>query len=48
MDEKLTVSGTAKLKFSDFKLDPPTALLGSIRVRDETEIKLDLSFNKKE
>ncbi|MGY6559231.1 MAG: YceI family protein [Nitritalea sp.] len=48
LDESFQVSGTAKLKFSDFNLDPPTALLGSIRVRDETEIKLELTFNKKD
>lgn len=38
----LIVSGSHDLNMTDFGIDPPTALLGSIRARDEMTIKFEL------
>ncbi|MFO8030000.1 MAG: YceI family protein [Cyclonatronaceae bacterium] len=38
----LVVSGSHDLNMTDFGIDPPTALLGSIRARDEMTIKFEL------
>lgn len=38
----LVVSGSSDLKMTDFGIDPPTAMLGSIRSRDEMTISFEL------
>lgn len=44
-DGKVTFSGTQQLKMTDFNIDPPTALLGTIRARDEIDIIYSLTFS---
>src|SRR5690606_5381559 len=39
---RFRVSGSVKLSFSDFKLEPPTALLGLIKVKESLDIRFDL------
>lgn len=41
----VTFSGTQRLKMTDFNIDPPTAMLGSIRARDEIDIIYSLTFS---
>jgi len=41
-NEIIKIEGEQKLKMSDFNLDPPRALLGLIKVRDELTIKFEL------
>lgn len=41
----VTFSGTQQLKMTDFNIDPPTAMLGSIRARDEIDIIYSLTFS---
>jgi len=36
------VTGSKKLKMTDFKMDPPTAMMGTIKVGDEVEVFFDL------
>lgn len=40
----VTFTGTQPLKMTDFNIDPPTAMLGSIRARDEIDIIYSLTF----
>ncbi|REL33207.1 YceI family protein [Rhodohalobacter sp. SW132] len=42
---KVTFSGTQDLLMTDFGIDPPTAMLGSIRARDEITIIYSLTFS---
>ncbi len=43
MDDKVvSISGTQKLKLSDFNLEPPRALFGLIKVRDELVVTFEL------
>ncbi len=46
-DGSLTFSGSKKLKMTDYKIDPPTALLGTMTTGDEVEIvfKITLKIN---
>lgn len=39
-------SGSQDLKMTDFGIDPPTALLGTIRAKDDITVYFDLSFKK--
>ncbi len=41
-DERLNISGSHDLRMTDFGIDPPTALLGTIRSRDEMTIVFKL------
>ena len=41
---KLNISGTKKLKMSDFNISAPTALLGSLKTGDEVELIYFLQF----
>jgi polyisoprenoid-binding protein YceI len=36
-----------KFKMSEFKMDPPTAMMGSIKVGDEVTVNFDLEVNAK-
>ncbi len=42
--QKLEVTGEVPLKMSDFHIDQPTALMGTIKTGDEIRIKFDLEF----
>lgn len=42
----LVVSGSQDLKMTDFGIDPPTAVLGSIRSRDEMTIEFEIHFDQ--
>jgi len=44
-DGKVTFSGTQPLLMTDFDIDPPTALFGTIRARDEIDIIYFLTFS---
>ena len=41
----LSVQGKAPLKMTDFGIDPPTAMLGTLQTGDEISVKFDLLFN---
>lgn len=42
----IQLSGTKNLKMTDFKVDPPTAMFGTITTGDEVIIKFSTTFNK--
>lgn len=42
----ITFAGTQQLKMTDFGIDPPTAVLGTIRARDEVDIIYSLTFSR--
>lgn len=42
--EKLKISGIQKLNMTDFEIDPPTGLFGTIRARDEVEVEFEIIF----
>jgi hypothetical protein len=39
------LKGSAKLRFSDFDLEPPSKFMGMVKVKDELAIAFDLAFN---
>lgn len=41
-DERIRVEGAKELLLSDFGIDPPTAFLGLLRVRDEVRVEFDV------
>ncbi|GGW30769.1 YceI family protein [Arenibacter certesii] len=43
---KATLNGTKKLKMTDFKIDPPKALLGTITTGDDITIKFNTVLTK--
>ncbi|MBP3191808.1 YceI family protein [Natronogracilivirga saccharolytica] len=43
---RLVISGSQDLKMSDFGIEPPTAMLGSVRARDEMTIEFELILEK--
>lgn len=45
-DRQFTVSGKVRLKMSDFGIDPPTALFGTVKTDDEVEVKYKFEFTK--
>jgi len=44
--DKITLTGSKSLKMTEFKVDPPTAMFGTITTGDEVTIKFNSSFNK--
>jgi polyisoprenoid-binding protein YceI len=42
--QKLGVTGEVPLKMSDFNIEQPTAMLGTIKTGDEVVVKFDLEF----
>ncbi len=46
-DGKVQFKGQKKIKMTDFGVDPPTMLFGTIRTGDEVTIKFDLLLAKK-
>jgi polyisoprenoid-binding protein YceI len=47
-DKSITVSGSKKFKMTDYKVDPPTAVLGTIKTGDEITISFDCRFIKQQ
>lgn len=43
---ELKVKGTVKFKMSEFGIEPPTAMFGSIKTGDEVSITYELMFKK--
>ena len=41
-DGDLKISGSKKIKMTDFKMEPPTAMMGTIKVGDEVEVRFDM------
>ncbi|MBP0905395.1 YceI family protein [Mariniflexile gromovii] len=44
VDGKITLTGEKKIKMTDFKIDPPTALLGTITTGDDITIKFSTIY----
>lgn len=44
--EKIEVSGEVPLKMSEFNIEPPTAMMGTIKTGDEVLIKFNLEFQQ--
>jgi hypothetical protein len=44
--DRITLSGNKKIKMTDFKVDPPTAMFGTITTGDEVNIKFQTVFTK--
>jgi polyisoprenoid-binding protein YceI len=40
----LTIKGSKQLKMTDFKIDPPTAMLGTLKTADNIELSYSLQF----
>jgi polyisoprenoid-binding protein YceI len=43
-DDKIIVRGEKSLKMSDFGVEPPTALMGTIKTGDEITVKFETTF----
>lgn len=43
---ELTIKGSKKLKMTDFKISPPTALLGAMKTGDEVTIHFEVVMNR--
>jgi len=41
-DGLIQITGSKKLKMTDFKMDPPTAMMGTIKVGDEVEVAFEM------
>ncbi len=46
-DGSLTFNGSYKLKMTDYKIDPPTALLGTMTVGDDVEVVFRVTLKSK-
>ncbi|NJW52330.1 YceI family protein [Salinimicrobium oceani] len=44
--DKITLSGSKKIKMTDYKVDPPTAMFGTITTGDDVTIKFQTVFSK--
>jgi polyisoprenoid-binding protein YceI len=44
--QKFLVSGRVPINMSDFGIDPPTAMMGTIKTGDEVVVKFNLEFQK--
>ncbi|MTI38391.1 YceI family protein [Fulvivirga lutimaris] len=42
----ISFSGKVDFKMTDFKVDPPTALLGTVKTGDEITIQFNVKYNK--
>lgn len=45
-DNSITFSGSKKIKMTDFKIDPPTALFGTLTTGDEVEIVFQVTVKQ--
>ena len=44
--DKITLKGTKKINMTDYKVDPPTAMFGTITTGDEVNIKFEAAYSK--
>ncbi len=44
--QKFLVSGSVPIKMSDFGIEPPTAMMGTIKTHDEVVVQFNLEFQK--
>ena len=44
--DKIVLSGNKSIKMTDFKIDPPTAMFGTITTGDDVKIKFETVFTK--
>ena len=44
--DKITLTGSKALKMSEYKIDPPTAMFGTITTGDQVTIKFQSTFSK--
>lgn len=44
--QRFSVSGEVPLKMSEFNIDPPTAMMGTIKTGNEVLVKFDLEFQR--
>jgi polyisoprenoid-binding protein YceI len=44
-DGELQIKGSKKLVMSDFRMEPPTAMMGTIKVGDEVEVVFEMVLN---
>ena len=45
-DRSITCTGSEKLKLTDYKIDPPSFMLGAMKVGNDLTIKFELTYNK--
>lgn len=45
--DKVVLTGNKKIKMTDFKVDPPTAMFGTITTGDEVNVKFQAAYTKK-
>jgi len=45
-DKSLTITGIKKMKMTDYNVDPPKALMGTIKTGNEIAISFNLKFTK--
>ncbi len=45
-DNSITCTGSKKIKLTDYKIDPPSYLLGAMKVANELTIQYNLTFKK--
>jgi polyisoprenoid-binding protein YceI len=45
-DGSMSFTGSKTLKMSDFKIEPPTAIFGTLKTRDQVNIEFDVLFKK--
>lgn len=45
-DQSIICTGTEKLKLTDYKIDPPSFMLGAMKVGNDLTIKFNLNYNK--
>ena len=42
----IKINGKVPVKMSDFKIDPPTAMMGALKTADDIEIEYDITLKK--
>lgn len=45
-DKSITISGALKLALSDFKIEPPSFMMGTIKTGNDINFKFDLTLSK--
>ncbi len=45
---KLGFVGNSKIKFTDFKIDPPTAVFGTIKTGNDLDLEVNITYIKKQ
>jgi polyisoprenoid-binding protein YceI len=45
-DKSISVKGSKKISMKDFKIDPPTFMMGTIKTGNDITLKFDLTLRK--